>query len=381
MAILRKKRIEDSMSHSLDEVKKTIDSDYDPNQLYDANGDGVVNGEDLIANGEDDAVLKEAQRLAVESEAILEKLPTDNIEDPKIFLSTIIQNNECSTIGVQLEGRDVLVSCVYPDGPLLKRFNNYGEDSYLELCTNLFQLDMSEQYNCSKSVNYNGVKARVYANMPPLVQHPIITISTTKTPPANINLSVNEELLDKIVHSNFIVCGASGSGKTYLTNYLLSKYIKEDERIAFVEEFSELNPPNDYTICITTPPAKPDTQPLLKFVTEQTNLMRLDAVYVGEVKGAEAFPMVVNMASGTRGGCTIHGSTPRQALARLRTLCQLGAGNLNEKAIDEFIAKSINYVIQMDKHKITYIGQLTGTSMGGNFTLNTIFGKELSLIK
>ena len=48
MAILRKKRIEDSMSHSLDEVKKTIDSDYDPNQLYDANGDGVVNGEDLM---------------------------------------------------------------------------------------------------------------------------------------------------------------------------------------------------------------------------------------------------------------------------------------------------------------------------------------------
>lgn len=380
MGIIRRKKIEDNMSRSLDEVRKTIDSDYDPNQLYDVNGDGKIDVHDLISDDEEDQVLKEAQRLYVESTTILEKLPTQDEQNPSTFLSAVIQNNECSTIGVQLQDRDLLVSCVYSTGPVLKRFNNFGGKAYKELCEKLFKLDMSEQYNSSKSVNYNGVKARVYANMPPLVEYPIITISTTKTPPSNLNLLVSEEILNRLVHSNFVICGASGSGKTYLTNYLLNKYIGDDERIAFVEEFSELSPPNDYTISIVTPPAKPGTEPLLKFVTEQTNLMRLDAVYVGEVKGAEAFPMIVNMASGTRGGCTIHGTSPRQALARLRTLCQLGAGNLNEKAIDEFIAKSVKYIVQMHKHKITYIGELTGTSMGGNFTLNTIYGSDVNML-
>lgn len=377
MVIFKRKATEDKMSRSLDEVKKTMEDDYDPNRVYDANGDGRIDENDFITPyDEEDSVLAKANRLMKESQAIIEELPVENDTDADVFIISVLESNKCSTIGVKMEGSDLLFTCVYSTGPILQRYENYGAEKYKKLCEQVFQLNMQEEYNCSKSVNYNGVKARVFAIMPPLTDYPNITISTTKKPPSNLNIPISEELLYDLVHSNFIICGASGSGKTYLTNYLLSKYIGDDERIAFVEEFSELNPPNDYTISIVTPPAKPNNQPLLKFVTEQSNLMRLDAVYVGEVKGAEAFPMIVNMASGTRGGCTIHGTSPRQALARLRTLCQLGANNISAEAIDEFIAKSIKYVVQMEKHKITYIGKLTGTAMNGSFTMNRIYGED-----
>lgn len=158
---------------------------------------------------------------------------------------------------------------------------------------------------------------------------------------------------------------------TYLFNYLLSKFIKPDELIGLVEEFGELIPPNDMTLRILTPPAKPNEKPMLRFVTEQSNLMRLDAVYVGEVKGEEAWPFVVNLASGTRGGCSIHGETAAQALNRLRALCELSG--YNSETINEFIAKSIKYVIVMKKKNIQAIYKLTGTHNKNNFAMEEVY--------
>ena len=154
---------------------------------------------------------------------------------------------------------------------------------------------------------------------------------------------------------------------TYLTNYLINKYIRPDERIAIIEEFGELIPPNDLTNNIIIPPAKPGELRLLEFVTEQSNLMRLDAIFVGEIKGKEAWPMVNNMASGTRGSFTMHGDSARQALNRLKALCRLSCDN--DEAIDDFIAKSINYIIVMEKRNIKGIYELKGTHLKGNFAM------------
>ena len=372
--IFRSKQPEELMSSSLDEVKKSMNEDYDSEQIFDANNDGKVDKKDLFEEDlNPSSELAKAQQIIKESDELLNEDFTFEDNNPETYILSVIEGNKCSTIGIKMEDGDLLFTCVYPDGPVLKRYEGFGKEQYIQMCEKVFQLNMDEKYNCSRSVNFHGVKARVYAVMAPLVEEPNITISTTKTPPSSLNLPIDEEILDQLVHSNFIICGASGSGKTYLTNYLLSKYIKDYERIAFVEEFSELNPPNDFTISIVTPPAKPGHEPLLRFVTEQSNLMRLDAIYVGEVKGAEAFPMVVNMASGTRGGCTIHGNSPRQAISRLRTLCQLGATNIKQEAIDEFISKSIQYVVQMKKHKIVYIGKLAGTHNNGNFSMDAIY--------
>lgn len=292
-----------------------------------------------------------------------------NLED---FVLNTIKANLCSTIGIKYELSDVYVTCVYPSKTKLEKFSNYTENEYLDFCNKILSIDTEEQYNCSRTVNVSGVRTRVYAMMPPFVKTPNITISTTKEPPAvyNNKQTIDPTLFDKIVHSNFIIVGCSGSGKTYLMNYLLSNFIKEDERLALIEEFGELIPPNAVTSSIIVPPPKPEEQSLLKFVTEQSNLMRLDKICVGEVKGAEAWPMVVNMASGTSMCCTLHGQNARQALSRLRALCRMSCDN--DASIDEFIAKSIDYIIVMKNRNIEEIQQLTHTVLNGNFQMKEI---------
>lgn len=295
-----------------------------------------------------------------------------NSMDLDEFLETTIGSNLASTIGIKYETGNVYVTIVYPSETKLMVFRNYLREDYEFICSNLLKIDINEQYNCSRTCNIKGVKTRVYAVMPPFTVTPNITISTTKIPPNTLNKqTIPDHVWDEIVHSNFIVVGKSGSGKTYLTNYLLNKFIRPNERIAIIEEFGELIPPNDLTTSIIVPPPKPKEPSLLKFVTEQSNLMRLDAVYVGEIKSGEAWPFVVNLASGTRGGATLHGETAAQALNRLKALCQLSCKN--DEAILEFIAKSIKYIIVMKNKNIQSIQKLMGTHNKSTFAMEEIY--------
>lgn len=299
------------------------------------------------------------------------KLDVENDIGLDEFIINLIKTNLCATISIKYELGDVYVIAVSSTGTNLTTFSNYTEDSYNDFCQNILGIDTKERFNCSRTIGVEGIKTRVYAVMPPFTKTPNITISTTKVPPKYLEGHADkDELFDEIVHSNFIIVGASGSGKTYLTNYLLSKYIKDDERIALIEEFGELIPPNNLTTSIIVPPPKPGEEHLLKFMTEQSNLMRLDAVYVGEIKSGEAWPFIVNLASGTRGGATLHGDSAQHALSRLRALCQLSTTNTD--AINEFIAKSIKYIIVMKSKRIEGIYRLTGTQNRGNFGLEEI---------
>lgn len=292
------------------------------------------------------------------------------------YVTSLISGNLCSTIHIQyLLGYGVEVIASYPGCVQSVKFENYGVEVYEEFCANILQMDLHERENCSRSILVDGVMTRVFAIMPPYALHPAVTISTTKRPPAHLDQqNVDDALLDTILHDNFIVVGGSGSGKTYLLNYMLSKFIHKEEKIGIVEEFSELIPPNDLTMKFIVPPPKSDERSKLRHITEQSNLMRLDAIYVGEIKGAEAWPFVVNMASGTRGACTMHGDSAEHALARLRALCQMEMPNAD--VVNDFISKSIRYVIVMKKHRIMNIKKLEGTVMKGNFAAKDVFLME-----
>lgn len=287
------------------------------------------------------------------------------------FIISLISSNLCSTIGIKYEPGEMYVTCVYPDETKLIKFD-INVESFNEFCTEKLNIDLNEEYNCSRTCIIEGIRARVYAVMPPFVKTPNITISTTKIPPSKLNkTTIPDEVWNEIVHDNFIIVGPSGSGKTYLMNYLLNKFIKPNERIAIIEEFGELIPPNNLTISITVPPPKPNQKHLLQFMTEQANLMRLDMTCVGEVKGAEAWPLVVQGASGTRIATTLHGENLAQALNRLRALCQQTCDNAD--SINEFIAKSIRYAIIMKNKNIVRIEKLVGTHNKNNFAAQEIF--------
>lgn len=296
----------------------------------------------------------------------------DNNQNLEDFIVGLIKANICSTIGIKYEGGIVYVTCVYPQQTKLIQFDQYDKTSYDLFCKEILQINLEEEYNCCRTCSIGGVNTRIYAMMPPFTKSPNITISTTKIPPEKLEKqSITDEQWNQIVHSNFIIVGPSGSGKTYLMNYLLNKYIKSNERLAIIEEFGELIPPNPLTISVLVPPPKPNQKHLLQFVTEQTNLMRLDMTCVGEVKGAEAWPLIVQGASGTRIAATLHGDNTAAGLNRLRALCQQSCDNVD--AINEFIAKGIKYVIIMRNKQIVKVEKLMGTHNHNNFAAQEIY--------
>lgn len=249
-----------------------------------------------------------------------------------------------------------------------------SDSGYLSFCDRTLKLHTDKLYNDSSNILFKGVPTRVFSIMPPYKPQPLVVISTAKQPPKAIKtLSESDERkLKKVLAGNFLIAGKSGAGKTYLLNYLLNKYYPKDERIGIIQEFAEIYPPNDYTDTICTPPRVPGQQwNDLEFLTEQSNLMRYDRILVGEIKSSEAWPFVVNCSSGTKGGATIHGSSPQDALQRLRMLCLLSGNNLTESVVDPFIKKAIQYVVYVEDGQVREIAELT-TVNNGKFAIGNV---------
>lgn len=233
-------------------------------------------------------------------------------------------------------------------------------------------------YNDSNSKEINGALARIFAIKEPYREDPLVVISTAKQPPSSLpNLPREaEEILAEALTSNFLICGKTGAGKTYLLNYLMSKYFPKDKRLGIIQEFNEIYPPNEFTDLITIPPKKPGQRwNDLEFLTEQSNLMRYDYLLVGEIKGSEAWPFVRNAASGVKCGATTHGANATACLKRVKSLCMLADGCDNEQTVESFIKDAINYVIVVDRGAVSSISRLTGTANHGNFGLETVYGE------
>lgn len=244
-------------------------------------------------------------------------------------------------------------------------------EEYMELCK-IAHIEENDDYNMSKSFQFGGKKVRSFALTRPLSPYPTVTISSVKEPPTAWHQIELEKVLPIIAKESFLIVGASGAGKTYFMNYMLKECHKNSkEKIGMIEEFDELLEPNDAACKIVSPPRKPGEKGLLQFITEQSNLMRLKYLYVGEIKGPEAWPFVNNLASGTIGGATIHGESVKHGLQRLKSLCLLS--NTPEKTIEESIAKSLTYVLYLENHNVMEIQRLTGVSMNGNFSLQDVW--------
>lgn len=235
------------------------------------------------------------------------------------------------------------------------------EDEYDEVCKE-YGVDIDAPYNHSGSrENEAGDLLRVFASTKPIAPHPCVTINIARKPLGDIQQKEVLPLIEKIFTNNFIIVGATGSGKTYFLNNALQRTFKDKpNRIFLIEEFHELFRPNAHTCCLNIPPIRPGEIPIFDHVIAQTNLMRCQNIFVGEIKGREAFPFVMNLASGTKGGCTMHGSSSEDGLMRLQMLMAT-AGIADRETCGRLISKSINYVIFMENHRITDIQHLTGT--------------------
>ena len=95
-------------------------------------------------------------------------------------------------------------------------------------------------------------------------------------------------------------------------------------RVVVAEEVFEADVPLPNVASMQTAPPRPD-RPAVDLRRLVAGFLRMapDVAIVGEVRDREALPLLLTLSSGVKGFTTIHAGSARQALTRLRFICQL----------------------------------------------------------
>jgi pilus assembly protein CpaF len=106
---------------------------------------------------------------------------------------------------------------------------------------------------------------------------------------------------------------------------------------------------------------------------------------VGEVRDREALPLLLTLSSGVKGLTTIHAGSARQALTRLRFICQLAdvSNELPMSALNSLVSESIDLVVQCARthgqvrvSEIAAVEDLAGGPDSLQFTVTELFGRQ-----
>lgn len=157
------------------------------------------------------------------------------------------------------------------------------------------------------------------------------------------------EILRAWIHEgkNFLVIGATGSGKTSVLNACLQE-LPDRERALILEDTQELHIPNFVSQRFLV---REDCQRILPDISladlvRQSLRMRPDRLVIGEIRGGEARDFLMALSTGHRGSFgSLHASTPHQGLLRLEMLVQIGAPNWNLHAIRRLIQLSLQSIV------------------------------------
>ncbi|NDJ61922.1 MAG: CpaF family protein [Chloroflexi bacterium] len=181
---------------------------------------------------------------------------------------------------------------------------------------------------------------------------------------------------------NIVVSGGTGSGKTTLLN-VLSSFIPEDNRIVTIEDAAELQLTQRHVVRLETAPPMMGGDGVagrltIRDLVKGSLRMRPDRIVVGECRGGEALDMLQAMNTGHDGSLTtVHSNSPRDAVARLETLCLMAGMDLPVSVIRRQIASAVDLIIQQARlkdgaRKITQISELQGME-GDSVVLQDIF--------
>ena len=178
---------------------------------------------------------------------------------------------------------------------------------------------------------------------------------------------------------NTIISGGTGSGKTTFLN-VLSSFIPGNERIITVEDAAELQLKQDHVVRLETRPANIEGEGAvtIRDLIKNSLRMRPDRIVVGECRDGAALDMLSAMNTGHDGSLTtVHANNPREAVARLETLCLMAGMDLPAKAIREQIAGAVNLIVQIGRlsdgsRKIKNVTEVVGMQ-GDVVTLQEVF--------
>ncbi len=144
-----------------------------------------------------------------------------------------------------------------------------------------------------------------------------------------------------------VFAGAPGSGKTTLLSCCCAA-LDRSLRVVVAEEVFEAEIPLANVAGMQTRAARPDRPGVdLRRLVAGFLRMAPDVAIVGEVRDREALPLLLTLSSGVKGYTTIHAGSARQALTRLRFICQLSdtSNELPMAALNSLVAEAVDVVV------------------------------------
>ena len=232
--------------------------------------------------------------------------------------------------------------------------------------------------------------SRVNAVIPPIsLVGPVLTIRKFSKNPITVDQmiqfgSVSAEAVQFLkacveARLNVIISGGTGSGKTTLLN-VLSSFIPSDERIITIENAAELQLRQEHVVTLESRPPNIEGRGeiTIRDLVMNSLRMRPERIIVGECRGGETLDMLQAMNTGHDGSMTTaHANTPRDALARIETMCLMAGMDLPVRAIREQVASAVDLICQQERmrdgtRKVTTITEVSGME-GDVITMTDIF--------
>lgn len=153
---------------------------------------------------------------------------------------------------------------------------------------------------------------------------------------------------------NLVIAGGTGTGKTTLLRALINE-VPRTERIVTIEDsyelaidrFADRHPDHD---ALQSRPANIEGrgEVTLSDLARMALRMDPDRVIVGEVRGAEAFPMLLAMSQGNDGSmCTMHADSSRTALAKLAAYVSMAETGLPIETVNLMLAGAVHFVVHL----------------------------------
>ena len=232
--------------------------------------------------------------------------------------------------------------------------------------------------------------SRVNAVIPPIsLVGPVLTIRKFSKNPITVDQliqfgSITTEAVQFLkacveARLNVIISGGTGSGKTTLLN-VLSSFIPADERIITIENAAELQLRQEHVVTLESRPPNIEGRGEITIRDLVINALRMrpERIIVGECRGGETLDMLQAMNTGHEGSMTTaHANTPRDALARIETMCLMAGMDLPIRAIREQVASAVDLIVQQERmrdgtRKITTVTEVSGME-GDVITMTDIF--------
>lgn len=160
------------------------------------------------------------------------------------------------------------------------------------------------------------------------------------------------EFLDTAIRNrvSILISGGTSTGKTTFLNACL-KSVDPNERILTLEDTRELFPTQKNVVHLIASKGDQGTANVtIQSLLESSLRMRPDRLFVGEIRGAEAFTFLRAINTGHPGSMsTVHADTPQGAYEQLAMMIMQGgmAGSFSKADLLSYLHMVIPVVIQL----------------------------------